>query len=110
MLSGLFDQIIHSADNIDVVELFKHLHPKVRNYHINSFIKLHLWIYIKTLFVLQVMLGLPVLEGTNPASCFPRTAIGYEAACYSRIWSEVWISYLSQSFVAIMYCGATYPS
>ncbi|KAE8023626.1 hypothetical protein FH972_009301 [Carpinus fangiana] len=64
ILYCLFDQIIHSADNIDVVELFKHLHPKV-------------------------MLGLPVLEGTNPASCFPRTAIGYEAACYSRIWSEV---------------------
>lgn len=64
ILYCLFDQIIHSADNIDVVELFKHLHPKV-------------------------MLGLPALEGTNPASCFPRTAIGYEAACYSRIWSEV---------------------
>lgn len=64
ILYCLFDQIIHSADNIDVVELFKHLHPKV-------------------------MLGLPVLEGTNPASCFPRSAIGYEAACYSRIWSEV---------------------
>lgn len=30
-----------------------------------------------------------MLEGTNPASCFPRCAIGYEAACYSRIWSEV---------------------
>lgn len=26
---GLFDQIIHSADNVDSVELFKHLHPKV---------------------------------------------------------------------------------
>lgn len=62
--SGLFDQIIHSADNVDIVELFKHLHPKV-------------------------MLGLPMLEGTNPASCFPCSAIGYEAACYSRIWSEV---------------------
>jgi len=35
------------------------------------------------------MLGLPLLEGTNPASCFPRSAIGFEAACYSRIWSEV---------------------
>jgi hypothetical protein len=34
--SGLFDQIIHSADNIDVVELFKHLHPKVSNYYVNS--------------------------------------------------------------------------
>ncbi|KAG7974651.1 hypothetical protein I3843_06G058600 [Carya illinoinensis] len=64
ILYCLFDQIIHSADNIDVVELFKHLHPKV-------------------------MLGLPVLEGTNAASCFPRSVIGYEAACYSRIWSEV---------------------
>lgn len=35
------------------------------------------------------MLGLPTLEGTNPASRFPCSAIGYEAACYSRIWSEV---------------------
>ncbi|KAK4597735.1 hypothetical protein RGQ29_015308 [Quercus rubra] len=67
ILYCLFDQIIHSADNIDVVELFKHLHPKV-------------------------MLGLPVLEGTNPASCYPRSAIGYEAACYSHIWSEVFAS------------------
>lgn len=64
ILYCLFDQIIHSAENVDIVELFKHLHPKV-------------------------MLGLPMLEGSNPASCFPRCAIGYEAACYSRIWSEV---------------------
>ncbi|KAI8022779.1 putative thimet oligopeptidase [Camellia lanceoleosa] len=64
ILYCLFDQIIHSTENVDMVGLFKHLHPKV-------------------------MLGLPMLEGTNPASCFPRTAIGYEAACYSRIWSEV---------------------
>lgn len=64
ILYCIFDQIIHSADNVDIVELFKHLHPKV-------------------------MLGLPVLEGTNPASCFPRSAIGFESACYSRIWSEV---------------------
>uniref|UniRef100_A0A2N9FSA7 Peptidase M3A/M3B catalytic domain-containing protein n=1 Tax=Fagus sylvatica TaxID=28930 RepID=A0A2N9FSA7_FAGSY len=65
ILYCLFDQIIHSAENIDVVELFKHLHPKA---------------------------SLPVLEGTNPASCFPRSAIAYEAACYSRIWSEVFAS------------------
>lgn len=64
ILYCLFDQIIHSTDNVDIAELFKHLHPKV-------------------------MLGLPILEGTNPASCFPCSAIGYEAACYSRIWSEV---------------------
>ncbi|KAI6686654.1 hypothetical protein NL676_032567 [Syzygium grande] len=64
ILYSLFDQIIHSADDIDIAELYKHLHPKV-------------------------MLGLPILEGTNPATCFPRCAIGYEAACYSRIWSEV---------------------
>ncbi|KAJ8758908.1 hypothetical protein K2173_002687 [Erythroxylum novogranatense] len=64
ILYCLFDQIVHSADNVDILELYKHLHPKV-------------------------MLGLPILEGTNPASCFPRSAIGYEAACYSRIWSEV---------------------
>ncbi|KAK8526345.1 hypothetical protein V6N13_017389 [Hibiscus sabdariffa] len=64
VLYCLFDQIIHSAESVDIVELFKDLHPKV-------------------------MLGLPMLGGTNPASCFPRCAIGYEAACYSRIWSEV---------------------
>ncbi|KAL2543331.1 putative thimet oligopeptidase [Abeliophyllum distichum] len=64
ILYCLFDQIIHSTENVDIIGLFKHLHPKV-------------------------MLGLPMLEGTNPASCFPRTAIGYQATCYSRIWSEV---------------------
>lgn len=64
ILYCLFDQIIHSTENIDIIELFKHLHSKM-------------------------MLGLPMLEGTNPASCFPRTAIGCEATCYSRIWSEV---------------------
>ncbi|XP_057486200.1 probable thimet oligopeptidase [Actinidia eriantha] len=64
ILYCLFDQIIHSTENVDTVGLFKHLHPKV-------------------------MLGLPMLEGTNPASCFPQSAIGCEAACYSRIWSEV---------------------
>lgn len=64
ILYCLFDQIIHSTDNVDMIGLFKHLHSKV-------------------------MLGLPMLERTNPASCFPRTAIGYEATCYSRIWSEV---------------------
>ncbi|KAJ7957621.1 putative Oligopeptidase [Quillaja saponaria] len=64
ILYSLFDQIIHSADNVDILELFKHLHPKV-------------------------MMGLPMLEGTNPTSCFPFSAIGYEAAYYSRIWSEV---------------------
>ncbi|KAK4488786.1 hypothetical protein RD792_004575 [Penstemon davidsonii] len=64
ILYCLFDQIIHSTENVDMTGLFKHLHSKV-------------------------MLGLPMLEGTNPASCFPRTAIGYEATCYSRIWSEV---------------------
>ncbi|WZZ11969.1 hypothetical protein YC2023_105058 [Brassica napus] len=37
----------------------------------------------------SVMLGLPVVEGTNHASCFPRAVIGSEATCYSRLWSEV---------------------
>ncbi|KAG5584990.1 hypothetical protein H5410_045424 [Solanum commersonii] len=60
----LFDQIIHSTENVDINGLFKHLYPKV-------------------------MVGLPLLRGINPASCFPRTAIGYEATCYSHIWSEV---------------------
>lgn len=39
--------------------------------------------------VLQIMLGIPLLEGTNPASSFPQIAIGSEATCYSSIWSEV---------------------
>ncbi|KAM3382200.1 putative thimet oligopeptidase [Capsicum galapagoense] len=60
----LFDQIIHSTENVDIIGLFQHLYPKV-------------------------MVGLPLLRGINPASCFPRTAIGYEATCYSHIWSEV---------------------
>ncbi|XP_073299843.1 probable thimet oligopeptidase [Primulina huaijiensis] len=60
----LFDQIIHSVENVDMLGLLNHLHSKF-------------------------MLGLPMLEGTNPASCFPRAVIGYEATCYSRIWSEV---------------------
>ncbi|GAB2280577.1 hypothetical protein Dimus_015204 [Dionaea muscipula] len=64
ILYCLFDQIIHSDDNVDFVELFKYLHPKI-------------------------MLGLPILEGTNPASCFPHSVIGLEAACYSCIWSKV---------------------
>lgn len=64
ILYCLFDQMIHSAENVDIVKAFEQLHPKV-------------------------MLGLPVLEGTDPASYFPGTAIGYEGTCYSRIWSEV---------------------
>ncbi|RWW02420.1 hypothetical protein GW17_00034490 [Ensete ventricosum] len=36
----------------------------------------------------KVMLGIPLLEGTNPASCFPQIVIGSEAVCYSYIWSE----------------------
>ncbi|KAH7570441.1 hypothetical protein JRO89_XS05G0107100 [Xanthoceras sorbifolium] len=64
ILYCIFDQIVHSADNIDIVELFRHLHPKV-------------------------MLGLPMLEGTNPASCCLRSAIGFEAVCYGDIWSKV---------------------
>lgn len=30
MFTGLFDQIIHFSDNIDILELFKDLHPKVK--------------------------------------------------------------------------------
>ncbi|KAK8947919.1 hypothetical protein KSP40_PGU009451 [Platanthera guangdongensis] len=64
ILICLFDQIIHSSESIDIVELVKDLHPKV-------------------------MLGIPLLEGINPASMFPRSAIGYDATCYTQIWSEV---------------------
>ncbi|GJM92282.1 hypothetical protein PR202_ga08735 [Eleusine coracana subsp. coracana] len=63
MMSG-FHQIIHSSENVDIDDLIKDLHPKV-------------------------MSGLPLLEGTSPASCFPRITIGYDAVCYSYIWSEV---------------------
>ncbi|KAG9446425.1 hypothetical protein H6P81_012553 [Aristolochia fimbriata] len=64
LLLCFFDQIIHSSENVDMVELLKHLYPKV-------------------------MLGIPFLEGTKPASCFLRLAVGYEATCYSSLWSEV---------------------
>ncbi|XP_010419052.1 PREDICTED: probable thimet oligopeptidase [Camelina sativa] len=60
-----FDQIIYSDDNADLLQLIRSLHPKV-------------------------MIGLPAVEGTNPASCFPRAVIGSEATCYSRLWSEVY--------------------
>ncbi|WOL03678.1 hypothetical protein Cni_G12398 [Canna indica] len=63
VLLCLLDQFIHSSENVNILELLKHLHPKV-------------------------MLGMPLLEGTNPASCFPQIAIGSEAICYSYIWSE----------------------
>ncbi|KAG2602670.1 hypothetical protein PVAP13_5KG701900 [Panicum virgatum] len=64
ILLCLVDQIIHSSENVDIDNLIKELHPKV-------------------------MLGIPLLEGTSPASCFPRIAIGDDAVCYSYIWSEV---------------------
>ncbi|KAL6840354.1 hypothetical protein ACP4OV_030164 [Aristida adscensionis] len=64
ILLCLVDQIIHSSENVDIDGLLKDLHPKV-------------------------MLGIPLLEGTSPASCFPRIVVGYDAVCYSYIWSEV---------------------
>ncbi|XP_009105104.1 probable thimet oligopeptidase isoform X2 [Brassica rapa] len=64
ILYCLFDQRIYSDDDVDFGQLIRSLHPKV-------------------------MVGLPVVEGTNPASCFPRAVIGSEATCYSRLWSEV---------------------
>ncbi|XP_074589371.1 putative thimet oligopeptidase isoform X1 [Curcuma longa] len=63
ILLCLMDQFIYSSPNANMLELLKHLHPKV-------------------------MLGIPLLEGTNPASSFPQIAIGSEATCYSSIWSE----------------------
>ncbi|CAF2189833.1 unnamed protein product [Brassica napus] len=65
ILYCLFDQKIYSDDDVDFHQLIRSLHPKV-------------------------MLGLPVVEGTNPASCFTRAVIGSEATCYSRLWSEVY--------------------
>jgi hypothetical protein len=38
-------------------------------------------------------MGIPLLEETNPASCFPRLAVGYESVCYSYVWSQVQICY-----------------
>ncbi|CAM0884179.1 unnamed protein product [Alopecurus aequalis] len=64
LLLCFVDQIIHTSEDVDIDDLIKDLHPKV-------------------------MLGIPLLEGTSPASCFPRIAIGYDAVCYSYIWSEV---------------------
>ncbi|KAJ1286688.1 hypothetical protein BS78_03G371000 [Paspalum vaginatum] len=72
ILLCLVDQIIHSSENVDIDDLIKDLHPKV-------------------------MLGIPLLEGTSPASCFPRLAIGYDAVCYSYIWSEVFAADLFAS-------------
>lgn len=46
------------------------------------------------------MLGIPLLDGINPASCLPRSVIGYDATCYSQIWSEV--SHAS-SYVGIIF-------
>uniref|UniRef100_A0A0D3CYQ9 Peptidase M3A/M3B catalytic domain-containing protein n=1 Tax=Brassica oleracea var. oleracea TaxID=109376 RepID=A0A0D3CYQ9_BRAOL len=65
ILYCLFDQKIYSDDDVDFHQLIRSLHPKV-------------------------MLGLPVVEGTNPASCFTRAVIDSEATCYSRLWSEVY--------------------
>ncbi|CAK8570428.1 unnamed protein product [Lathyrus sativus] len=39
----------------------------------------------------DILYWLPVLEGTKPTSCFPFSVVGYEAACYSHIWSEVFV-------------------
>lgn len=50
-----------------------------------------LFLYNVGCLFFQVMLGIPLLEGTNPAACFPRYVIGCNAVCYSYIWSEVWI-------------------
>jgi len=44
---------------------------------------------LRQMSLFQVMLGIPLLEGTSPASCFPRIVFGYDAVCYSYIWSEV---------------------
>ncbi|KAL8161695.1 hypothetical protein V2J09_013184 [Rumex salicifolius] len=72
ILYCLFDQIIHSEENVDFLELFKFLHSKM-------------------------MMGLPVLDGTDPSSCFPHSAIGYESVCYTRIWSKVFAADLFAS-------------
>ncbi|XP_006646576.1 probable thimet oligopeptidase [Oryza brachyantha] len=72
ILLCLVDQIIHTSENVDIDDLIKDLHPKV-------------------------MLGIPLLEGNSPASCFPRIAIGYDAVCYSYIWSEVFAADLFAS-------------
>ncbi|BAF07030.1 probable thimet oligopeptidase [Oryza sativa Japonica Group] len=72
ILLCLVDQIIHTGENVNIDDLIKDLHPKV-------------------------MLGIPLLEGNSPASCFPRIAIGYDAVCYSYIWSEVFAADLFAS-------------
>lgn len=76
----------------------------IRRYYLGLLIVIpykHNAFVLKTCFTSQVMLGLPMLEGTNPASCFPRCAIGYEAACYSRIWSEVSAIIFFSSFLIL---------
>lgn len=64
ILLCIFDQIIHTSDRMDTKALFKQLYPKV-------------------------MLGIPLLEGTNPAASLLHLVTGYEATCYRYIWSEV---------------------
>ncbi|KAF3337265.1 putative thimet oligopeptidase [Carex littledalei] len=64
ILLCLLDQTVHSREDVDIIELVNDMHPKV-------------------------MMGIPLLEDTNPASCFPRLAVGYESVCYSYIWSQV---------------------
>lgn len=34
VLSGLFDQIIHSTEDVDMAKLFRDLHPKVNYLHV----------------------------------------------------------------------------
>jgi hypothetical protein len=58
---------------------------------------------LRQMSLLQVMLGIPLLEGTSPASSFPRIAFGYDAVCYSYIWSEVWAIQILSHISSIIY-------
>lgn len=64
ILLCLFDQIIHTNEEVDTKALLRDLYPKE-------------------------MLRIPLLEGTNPAASFMHLATGYDARCYNFIWSEV---------------------
>ncbi|XP_066307666.1 probable thimet oligopeptidase isoform X3 [Miscanthus floridulus] len=83
ILLCLVDQIIHSSEDVDIDDLIKDLHPKV-------------------------MLGIPLLEGTSPASCFPRIAFGYDAVCYSYIWSETFLyqNLKTTCSISMLDCGS----
>lgn len=62
---GLFDQILHTEEKVNTELVLRKLYP-------------------------EVVLGIPMLEGTNlAASTLHLMSGGFDAACYGYLWSEV---------------------